>query len=718
MMSGTKAPAADDFRDLSGLLNPGSIAVVGASDEPGNLGGVAVRFLRRFGFPGPVIPVNPKRATVGGLTCYPGIAAAPVVPDLAILAVRAAAVPELIRSAAAAGVRHGIAWAGGFAEVGADGAALQQQVTRICRETGFSLVGPNCIGVINALQPAVASFASFLADYDQLLPGDIAMVSQSGGLGTQAQAFAQRAGFGFRYMVSTGNEADLTIADFISAFADDEQSRVIAVYLEGIRDGTRLASSLDKARAARKPVVMLTGGAGPASARAATAHTGAMAGEDRVLRAVLAELGVIQVGSLEQLLDVSLFLSSTAPGTLPSGGRLAVVTFGGGGGVLAADQAARAGLSTPPLLDETRRRLAPLLPPIASVANPVDVTPQVFNQPDYLAKFTDVLLTIAGDPGIDAVLALLGPMSRGADEVIGSLCQLRERTAKTVCLAWPFCPDAVRRRLQAERFAVFEEPARAITALARCVRYQESAEQAPANVHDHGAVQDGFDWLRHTGPVTTGLVLSEPRCHELLSAAGLPVAPGRLITSAEDLAAALRATGLPVVMKGISPAVTHRQDAGLVHLDIRSQAEAQEAYLRLTRQAADLEIPLDGVYVQHLVRDGAEVLVSAFRDQMFGVIITCGAGGTLTELIDDIALARAPLSPEDALRLVRGLRLARYADRRGAGPGLAGLSVFISRFSRLAVTAPWQRFVLEVNPVKWRADGPLAVDGLLVVEQP
>ena len=611
--------------------------------------------------------------------------------------------------------------------------ALQRQVTEICRETGFSLVGPNCIGFINSLQPAVASFASFLASSGRLLPGNIAMVSQSGGLGTQAQAFAQRAGFGFRYMVSTGNEADLTVADFISAFSDDEHSQVIAVYLEGIRDGERLIAALGQARQAGKPVVMLKGGAAPASARAAAAHTGALAGEDRVMRAVFAELGVIQVDSLEELLDASLFLSSTDPAKLPRGGRLAVVTFGGGGGVLAADQAARSGLSTPPLSDTTRERLAPLLPPIASLANPVDVTPQTFNQPEYLARFTDALVTVADDPGIDAVLVLFGPMSRGTDEVIDSLARLRRQTTKTVGLAWPFCPDSVRARLGAERFCLFEEPARAIAVLGHAARFRRRQPERPgpsparlaarpgfdrAGSTRAGSDRAGFDWARFTGPVSPGLVLSEQSCHELLSAAGLPVARGALARSPGDVATALAAAGPPAVMKAISPAVTHRHDAGLVRLDVRSPAEAQKAYAGLASRAAELGVPLEGIYVQHLVRGGIEVLVSAFRDPMFGVIVSCAAGGILTEVIDDVALARAPVDQDQALRLLRGVRLVRRAERKAGPAGLADLGRFVAAFSQLAATAPWARFVFEVNPVKWRPEGPVAVDGLLLVEQP
>ncbi len=337
----------DPFADVQRLLEPRSIAVIGASDAPGSLGGTVVRFLQRFGYPGPIWPVNPRRDRVAGLPCYPAPQALPEPADLALLAVPAAAVVEVVRACAAAGIGHGIVWAGGFAEIGGEGRARQDALVEVCRETGFRLCGPNCIGIINVHLPMVASFASALLATDRLLPGNISMVSQSGGMATVAQALAQEAGFGFRHVISSGNEAVLTTADFIHALVRDAETKVIAAYVEGVRDPEKLLLALAAAREARKPVIMLKGGSTAASARAALAHTGALAGEERVWDAVLREHAVIRVHSQEELLDVALALSGADLARLPAGTGVATITYGGGSGVLAADQCARLGLHTP-----------------------------------------------------------------------------------------------------------------------------------------------------------------------------------------------------------------------------------------------------------------------------------------------------------------------------------------------------------------------------------
>jgi acyl-CoA synthetase (NDP forming) len=349
-------------------LEPRSIAVIGASDAQGSLGGTVVRFLQRFGFPGPIWPVNPRRDTVAGLPCYPAPEALPAPADLALLTVPAAAVLGAVRACAAAGTRHGIVWAGGFAEIGGEGRARQDALVDACRETGFQLCGPNCIGIINVHPPLVASFASALLATDRLLPGNISIVSQSGGMATVAQALAQEAGFGCRHVISSGNEAVLTTADFIHALVQDPATKVIAAYVEGVRDPDQLLLALAAARAAGKPVIMLKGGGTAASARAALAHTGALAGEERVWDAVLQEHAVIRVHSQEELLDVALALSGADLARLPAGPGVGTITYGGGSGVLSSDQCARVGLHTPPLEPASIERLRPIVPPIGAMS--------------------------------------------------------------------------------------------------------------------------------------------------------------------------------------------------------------------------------------------------------------------------------------------------------------------------------------------------------------
>ncbi|MFC7399299.1 acetate--CoA ligase family protein [Chelatococcus sp. GCM10030263] len=698
------------FRDLTPLLSPRSIAIVGASEQPGNLGGVAVHLLQKFGCPGEIFPVNPRRPSVHGIACVPSIAdlAAPV--DLAIIATGAESVPALVRECAAAGILQGIVWAGGYAETGPEGAALQANLVAACRETGFTLVGPNCIGIVNTAMPMVASFASFLLEAEELRQGDIAMVSQSGGLATMAQALAQKAGFGFRYMISAGNEAVLTAADYIHALAADSEVKVIALYIEGVRDGARFLAAVEAARAAGKPIVVMKGGATVESARAAAAHTGALAGESRVWSAIVREHGLIPVASLEELLDVVLFLSSTDLAKLPKGRGIAAITFGGGSGVLSADQCAVHGLVVQPLTPETRERLAPLVPPIASIANPIDVTPQVYNQDKWFACFSEALDVIAADPGIDIVFCQFGPMSQRGNEIATMIADLRERTGKTVCTAWPLAPRGAPDVLRSRGVHVFQEYERAIAVLGKLASRTPRERRATAPV-------EPLDWTS-AGPVGEGTVISEHECHRLLAAAGIDVAKGRLATTAEEAATAAHAVGLPVAMKGISAAVTHRAAAGLVRLDLRSQAEVEAAYQSLTGRAAELGVSLDGVYVQTMIKGGIEIIVSAFRDPVFGVMVSCGAGGNLTEIIDDVTIASAPLDQEEAVAMLERLRIVRGARKLDPDAKLADLVAFVAHVSRVAMSVPWRRFVIEINPVKWRSAGVTAVDGLIIVEEP
>ncbi len=715
MVKSSPGAPAGRFADVSGLLEPKSIAVIGASDQPGNLGGTAVRYLRKFGYPGAVWPVNPRRETVAGLPCFPRPASLPGPADLAILAVGADAIVDLIRECAEAGIVHGIAWAGGFAEVGGDGIARQRALVDACRATGFKLCGPNCIGIVNTRLPMTASFASSLLEIDRLLPGNISMISQSGGMATVAQALAQQAGFGFRYVISAGNEAVLTTADFIHALVQDPDTRVIAAYLEGVADGPKLLAALAEARAARKPVIVLKGGATAASARAAVAHTGALAGEDRVWDAVLREHAVVRVHSQEELLDVAMFFSGTDPDTLPAGTGVAALTFGGGSGVLSADQCVQHGLTTPSLAPASQERLKDLVTPLASVANPIDLTPETYNQPRWLARFPQALDVIAADPAIDTLFFQCGAMAHRAPEMMDAIGALRRRTDKTVVVAWPLAPRTVLERLPAEGIYPFPEIARAVRALGQVTRHRAVLARPPRAAAVETA---GLDWSALVPRPEAGTVVGEHRCHRILAAAGLPVAAGRLAGSPEDAVRAAHAVGYPVALKGISPAVTHRAAAGLLALGVRSDEEVRDGFHRLTARATSRGVELEGVYVQHMASGGLELLVSAFRDPVFGVMVSCGAGGNLTELIDDVVLERAPVDEALALHMLERLRIVRHAPRLAPGVDPRVAAGFVTAFSRLAATAPWRQFVLEVNPIRVSGEGVVAVDGLLVVEEP
>jgi len=705
------ASADGPFGRLTPLLAPRAVAIVGASDREGNLGGTATRYLARFGFAGSVWPVNAGRDTVGGLRCYPSVRELPGVPDLAIIAVPAESVLGVVRECVEARVPAGVAWAGGFAEAGAQGAALQDELAAYCRDHGFLLCGPNCVGILNTGNGLTASFTSMLADKPRLLPGVVSMVSQSGGIGAMAHARAEAFGLGFRATVSCGNEAVLTLADFVRAFAADDGTRVIAVYAEGLSDPDAFVAGLADARARGKPVVMLKGGMAEASGRAALAHTGRLAGSDRVFDAICREFAVIRVHSSEELLDVCLSLGPLRDDQLPAGGRVLVSTFGGGSGVVCTDQCERAGLTVPTLVESTQAALRPLVTPLSSVANPIDFTPGMMTQPVHRASLPATLDALAHVAEADAWLFLAAGFDRLAPELVRMYDEVRQRARRPMLLTWQAMPDGTADALAARGIYTFGEHARAVRTLRHLVGYARARRQRIRRV---GMSSERFAWDCHV-PATGPQVVPEHRVAALLAAAGLPVAPGRCAAHGE--AAAIAADiGFPVAMKGLSPAITHRAAVGLVALDVTSPAQAADVETRFHARAAELGHALDGVWVQHMFPGNRELLVTALRDREFGVVVGCGIGGGATELVDDVVFARAPLDPDGAFDLVGELRTLQRMPDYLTAPQRAAAADFVARFSALVATAPWPRFTLEVNPVKLGPDAAAAVDGLLVIE--
>jgi acetyltransferase len=633
---------------------------------------------------------------------------------LAILGIGAASVPAVLREAGEAGVKNVIVWAGGFAEGGPQGAALQAELVDIAAQHQVNVLGPNCLGVFDTAAPLTASFASFLGEVDSLLQGGISMIGQSGGLTTNAMAHARESGFGFRYAVSTGNEAVLDAGDFVAAMADDPLTKVIALYIEGARRGAKLAAALAKARDRGKPVVMLRGGVTAAAARAAAAHTGALAGESRVWQAVLDELAVIQVQTLEELLDVAKQISSNPNHVEMAGSGIAVVTFGGGSGVLSADQAARRGLAVPALLPETRDKVALLIPPIASTVNPIDLTPQTYQAGNWLDTLPEALDLIAADLGVDGILLQYGPMAMRSDEVARITKEFIARAPIPVLLAWELPPSSIKGWLADNQLGIFEEFDRAVRVLAHFASTSKAKREAVAE----DIVPVEFDWAAHVPNSTPGTVLSEYACHALLEAAGIPVAVGRMAQTPAEAVAAAAQVGLPVAVKGMSQQVTHKFAAGLVRLNLDTPEAVQEAAEQILARIAELGAVVEGVYVQHMEGEGVEILVSALRDPVFGTMVSVGAGGVMTELLDDVALRRAPIGMKGAEQALRQLQLLKYLDRKHTLPDITALASLVSNLSRLAASAPWKRFVIEMNPVKWHGSHAAAVDGLLIIEEP
>jgi acetate---CoA ligase (ADP-forming) len=440
----TEPPSKRDAGGLAGLMAPSRVAVIGASESPGNRGGQAISYLRKFGFAGAVTPVHPAGHSVHGYAGVTSLDDLDGTPDVALVAVGARNVTPVIADLGRHGIRAAIVWAGGFAEGGADGARLQRELAATARSAGVRVLGPNCLGLVNTTARFFGTFASWLKSVDDVIPGRISMVTQSGGLGAAAHAAAQEYGVGFRCMASTGNEADVTAVEMLELFADDPETRVIATYLEGAAQGRRLAAAMARAKANGKDVVFLKGGRSAASARAVAAHTGALAGQARVWESVLAAVGAVQAYSLEELIEVSVALDAASGKPPAAGRRVGIVSYGGGSGVLAADQCTEAGLEVPALSEPLRAELSELAPPIASLRNPIDLTPEAFNQERYRNSYLDLLRTVMNSDEVDAVLLQGGAMAYGAEEAAQAMCAFAKDSSKQLAIYWPAAPEPAR----------------------------------------------------------------------------------------------------------------------------------------------------------------------------------------------------------------------------------------------------------------------------------
>jgi acyl-CoA synthetase (NDP forming) len=700
------------FGELTPLLEPRSVAVIGASDRDGNLGGLATGFLQKFGYQGAVWPVNAGRSHVAGLRCFPSLADLPTVPDLAIVAVPAEAVQDVVRDCIDAAVPSAIVWAGGFAEGDEAGRERQRRLEALCRGSAIRLCGPNSIGIINTAIGLTASFSSLMTELDHFNPGVVSIVSQSGGIGVTSHARAQELGLGFRLTISAGNEAGLAIPDFIRALCHDDGTRVIAVYLEGLADPAGLVAALAEARRRGKPVVMVKGGATEASGRAALAHTGRLAGSDRTYEAILREFAVIRVDSPEQMVDVSLQLGSLRPGQLAKGNRVLLSTFGGGSGVVATDQSIREGLVVPQLSAATRERLKPLLTPLASTLNPVDLTPGSMTNPKNRDRLPLALDVLGQDPDTDLCVIMAAGFGALAPDFADMFDAMRAATDKPICLSWLSRPPGISERLAASGVLAFGDHARAVRTAGHLARYADNLHH---RIRQRPVPPSPVAWEDFVAQSEGQRVLAENVAARILEAANLPVARGQVATDAPAALAAARAVGFPVAVKGLSPTITHRAAAGLVALNLTEPAEVERTFATFACRAAALGATLDGVWVQHMFDGDVELLVTAFRDPEFGVMVGCGIGGGMTEIVDDVLFARAPIDADGAVDLLGRLRTLRRLPHYLVPARRRLAAEFIAGFSALAAAAPWPNFTFEVNPLKVGQDAVAAVDGLLVV---
>lgn len=701
-------------RSLRPLLAPRSVAIVGATERPGSVGATVMRNVIDGGFPGPVTPVNPGRASVFDRVAVARVEDLPQPPDLAVLCTPAHTVPALLRACGKTGIRGAVVLAAGFRESGPAGRALEQDLRDALAETpSLRVLGPNCLGLI---VPGIRLNASFARA--PIRGGTIALCSQSGALCSAMLGWADAQGIGFSHFLSVGNMTDVGFADLLDALAEDDAARSVVLYIEALTDARRFVASARRCTA-RKPVVVFKAGRHAAAARAAASHTGAMAGEDAVYDAAFEHAGIVRVDRLDAFLATAELLAGSR---WPRGRRLGIVTNAGGPGVIATDALVEGGGTLATLSESTIAALDAVLPACWSHGNPVDVIGDADHE-----RLASATRHVIADPTVDAVLVMLTPQAiidaRAAAEAVGTIAASGSRPVLASWMGGAEVATAVAalRRAGVPAYATPEPAIEAFLHLAKHVERREAearctpqrADTPAPDAQVVGAAAGAIRLLQGcAGPV------DEPRARRIFGLFDIAMTPADTAGTEEAAVDAARRLGYPVVLKVISPGVTHKTDVGGVALDLRSDDAVRAAFRRIRDTLARRSgTPFSGVSVQPMLdrSAGEELILGARRDTTFGPVVMVGAGGTRAEVLGDRALALAPLDPRDARALCDRLRIRSLLGpwRGRAALDVDAVATMVTRLGWMIDTVPGIAEV-EANPVLVTVDGAVALDARLI----
>jgi acetyl coenzyme A synthetase (ADP forming)-like protein len=706
-----------NLESLRSIFEPRSIAVVGASRRHQTIGYVILDSLLRDGFTGAVYPVNPKSEVVHSMRAYPSIAEVPEKVDLAVIVVPKELVLAVAEECGAAGVKGLVVISAGFREIGGEGVGREKALTDVARKYGMRLVGPNCMGVLNT-DPAIAMNATFAPTAPPT--GNVAFLSQSGAIGVTILDYAREYGIGVSKFISLGNKADISGNDVLEYLKDDDSTSVILMYLESFgnpRHFTRIAREVTQV----KPVVAVKAARTVAGARAASSHTGAMAGLDVATDALFSQCGVIRVDTVEGLFDMGMGFGNAA---LPKGNRVAVVTNAGGPGIIIADAIESQNLQVAEFTDHTKDRLRQSLPEEASINTPVDMIASA-DADSYRA----VLEAVLDDPGVDGVIASfvppLGVQSVDVARAITDTAAGREQPTFAVLMGRQGLRES-RALLSAASVPAYIFPESAVRALTGMDRYRRWLERPGGMVHryedvDRRAVRQILEGAAREGRSR----LSEGDALSILEAYGIPTVPWRVAATADEAIAAAEAVGFPVVLKVMAPEVSHKSDVGGVIVGLDSDREVRGAYYEMMDRLEKNGVvgdAIEGVLVQKMVTGGRETIIGTAFDPSFGPLIMFGLGGIYVEALGDVVFRIHPVSDIDAAEMVRQLKGFKLLQgvRGEKGVDLNAIQEVIQRISQLVGDFP-RIAELDINPFVAFEPGTnsMALDArLLISDEP
>lgn len=690
------------MHELNALFRPETVAVIGASRTPGKIGAIVVSNLVSAGFKGKIFPVNPAGGEIQGIPAVTDICDLPGPLDLAVVCVPPKAVLPSLEGLASVPVRAVIIITAGFREVGREGYFLEEQVVKLCREKNIILLGPNCLGLINTENGLNASFAA-----GQPPHGGIGFFSQSGALCVAILDWALGEGLGFSKFISLGNKAMLDESDMLEYLRQDAGTRVILGYMEGVEDGQAfMRQALFAARV--KPVIMMKSGSTSAGARAASSHTGAMAGSDQAYQAAFHQSGVIRVADVETLFNLAMAFSSQP---LPKGPNLAIVTNSGGPGILAADACERSRLMMAALRGQTVEQLSAFLPSFASLYNPIDIIGDADAE-----RYEKTLEIVLQDSQVHAVMVLLTPTaSAQVEDTARAVVRCAQKSGKPVfgCFMGEKTVASGREILKKGSIPCYAFPEAAIASIDAMYAYSLWREKSPSAevcwLRDKYKAAKIFEQAR--GRDMHEVV--EFEAQGVLAAYGLPIPETTLARTSDDAVAAAQKIGYPVVLKIASPQISHKSDVGGVAVNLATEEAVRRAFLNITSRAQRVkDAYVMGCLVQAMAPKGSkEVIVGFSRDSQFGPLILFGLGGIYVEILKDVSFRLAPLTLGDAHEMIREIRsFPLLRGVRGEPPvDFRAIEDIIMTMSQLALDFP-DIYEADFNPVLVGEHGALIAD--------
>ncbi|MGB7582140.1 MAG: acetate--CoA ligase family protein [Sedimentisphaerales bacterium] len=697
---------------LDKFFNPKSVAIVGASRQKGKVGYEILRSMIDAGFPGTIYPVNSQADEVEGLKCYPSLTSIGQVPDLAIVVVPAKGVAVVMQECATLGIKAVIVITAGFKEIGEEGRKLEQQILQIARQAGIRIIGPNCLGLIVPASKLNASFGGTLP-----VVGSTGYMSQSGALLAAILDMANANGIGFSKLVSIGNKADVDEIDIIEAFANDTDTKVIAGYLENITDGNtfvRIAEQISQ----KKPILLMKAGVTAAGAKAASSHTGSLAGSETAYEAVFERAGVIRCFSIKSQFD---FAQGFAYQPLPKGASVAVITNAGGAGIMAADAIEKQQLTFAKLTDQTQKRLAAKLPAAANFHNPIDVLGDAL--PD---RYEFAIGVVLDDPNVDAVLILLTPQAMtdatGTAEAIVNV--LKKKSGKPVFACFLGAEKVAKGNviLRDNKIPQYDSPEAAVLTIKVMVDYVRWKARPKRIVKLFSVNRHKVETILQRNLRQGTRQIGEAESKEVLEAYGFVTPKDAVANTAVQAANIADQFGYPVVLKIWSPDIIHKSDVGGVKVHLENAQEVMDAFdlmmFRIPKKLPNAKIL--GVLVQQMCGGGKELILGMNRDPHFGPLMMFGMGGTMVEVMHDVAFYLAPLTAEEAKQMLVSTRTYKMLTgaRGQKGVDIAAVAEALQRLSQLVTEFP-EIQEMDINPFMVGPAGttPVAVDARIRVEK-